>query len=625
MFSLLAVSYIFLLIDDFTPKADPLCNDVSASMLENKETCQYVEFENVPVEKLGEVKTKLFAVLARLADGSEPLDMERMATLIKRRRLRLLSQAEDHPQYLLAFACIGDFLYGRTPEELAAQLDELRHLELVAAMTAQDWAALIDTWLLQRPHVEIVGRPSAELAESMAADEKARVAAQRAQLGEAGLADKAKTLEAALAANGVDPPQATLQAVPVPSVAGISFHPVATARSAVADAPPLAVEPFAAATGSPAADVAALQDLPLFVQADHIGSQFTTVTLLFDAAALGADNLSLVLVLCEQLFEAPVLRPDGTRLNHEQVVAGVADDLLDHHAALGFQGSSFVPVTFPELLVVKAKMENAKFARGVEWLADVVLRSVFEPERIRIAAAKIQGDVAAEKREGLTMVASLAQDRTFAATSTAHAVNLVRQDRLLSDMLARLDAGDSSDLVARLQAAAAALTAAPGLRVHVAGNIKAVGGAAAVAAVLRRCFVDGSARPADCPPAQLAAPLRKALLVPAPGAGAVLGLGAVESAYLVQTAPCVDTLDHPDLAAIMVLMEYLSALEGPMWRQIRGQGLSYGYSLRVRPEEGLIYFRLTKSSDIVKATTVANQIIVSQRRGGGVSDSAEFH
>ena len=61
------------------------------------------------------------------------------------------------------------------------------------------------------------------------------------------------------------------------------------------------------------------------------------------------------------------------------------------------------------------------------------------------------------------------------------------------------------------------------------------------------------------------------------GQGVIAGVGSVESSYLIQATSCPVDHMHPDLAAIQVFIQYLTQLEGPMWRQIRGLGLSYHY------------------------------------------------
>ena len=64
---------------------------------------------------------------------------------------------------------------------------------------------------------------------------------------------------------------------------------------------------------------------------------------------------------------------------------------------------------------------------------------------------------------------------------------------------------------------------------------------------------------------------------PAAPAGMVVGVGAVESNFLMQATPSVSSFDHEDIPAILVFVQYLTQLEGPMWRQIRGLGLAYHY------------------------------------------------
>ena len=49
-----------------------------------------------------------------------------------------------------------------------------------------------------------------------------------------------------------------------------------------------------------------------------------------------------------------------------------------------------------------------------------------------------------------------------------------------------------------------------------------------------------------------------------------------------------------------------------MWRQIRGMGLSYHYSMSCSPSEGLLYLVLYKSTQVVQAYDVARKILVSK-------------
>ena len=43
--------------------------------------------------------------------------------------------------------------------------------------------------------------------------------------------------------------------------------------------------------------------------------------------------------------------------------------------------------------------------------------------------------------------------------------------------------------------------------------------------------------------------------------GKIAGVGSVESSFLYQVTRCVESFDHPDLAAIMVFLECLTTLE----------------------------------------------------------------
>lgn len=63
--------------------------------------------------------------------------------------------------------------------------------------------------------------------------------------------------------------------------------------------------------------------------------------------------------------------------------------------------------------------------------------------------------------------------------------------------------------------------------------------------------------PSSLPPVP---PLRE-LQSPAPIRTKIVGVGGVDSNFLVQICPCVSSHLHSDLPAIMVFIEYLCALE----------------------------------------------------------------
>lgn len=93
--------------------------------------------------------------------------------------------------------------------------------------------------------------------------------------------------------------------------------------------------------------------------------------------------------------------------------------------------------------------------------------------------------------------------------------------------------------------------------------------------------------------------------------GVVVGMGSVESAFLYQSSKAITDFNDEDLAPLLLFLQYLTQLEGPLWRQIRGQGFSYGYNIVHRPNEGLLYFTLYRATNLVAAYKEAKSITVS--------------
>lgn len=81
-------------------------------------------------------------------------------------------------------------------------------------------------YLINRPYIVIIGKPSTTLAEKLEQDEKARLATQLEKLGPDGLALAERELEAAKAEHEKPIPTDVLTSFPVPDVKSISWIPV---------------------------------------------------------------------------------------------------------------------------------------------------------------------------------------------------------------------------------------------------------------------------------------------------------------------------------------------------------------------------------------------------------------
>jgi Zn-dependent M16 (insulinase) family peptidase len=74
-------------------------------------------FEDVPLNKLPEVKPKLQSLLKTIVDDGD-INMERIKSIIKRNKLEHLSNIENNPHSTLAFIIIGHILYGNSKEDV---------------------------------------------------------------------------------------------------------------------------------------------------------------------------------------------------------------------------------------------------------------------------------------------------------------------------------------------------------------------------------------------------------------------------------------------------------------------------------------------------------------------------
>jgi len=91
--------------------------------------------------------------------------------------------------------------------------------------------------------------------------------------------------------------------------------------------------------------------------------------------------------------------------------------------------------------------------------------------------------------------------------------------------------------------------------------------------------------------------------------GCLITSSAEESNYWLLERSSFSDPRSPDLPPLLVAIEYITALEGPFWRQIRGKGYAYSYGLSHDLDAGKLTFRLFKATNPVAAYEAAESIV----------------
>ena len=114
----LADSSISPLQQEFVEIGDPYASDIEYDVDEYSAPLFCLKFDNVPKEKINLIKERLMQVLKSIASKENSIDMSRMANVIHKYILEMLSNLEDDPHDSITNLLIGHFLFGNGDEDV---------------------------------------------------------------------------------------------------------------------------------------------------------------------------------------------------------------------------------------------------------------------------------------------------------------------------------------------------------------------------------------------------------------------------------------------------------------------------------------------------------------------------
>uniref|UniRef100_U5EMA1 Putative zn2+-dependent endopeptidase insulinase superfamily n=1 Tax=Corethrella appendiculata TaxID=1370023 RepID=U5EMA1_9DIPT len=584
---------------DFIEIPDPYASSVSYNIAENSISSLYLSFENVPLNKVDGIYEKLEKLLKNIANGGEKIDMRRMYNIIERHILEALSSLEVNPNDDIAFHTIGDVLYGHTDADFESRLNVNQTLTELQTKKEDFWIDLLKKYLVELYYVVIRAVPSIAEKDEYAKKELERLEKQRKDLGVDGLAKKAKELAEAMAKNEIPPPEEMLKKFPIPSIDEIHFHPLEIFKSTESKTPP----------------GINLQSLPVYAEAYNVHTNFVYMSVTLNTETLSSQFRSYLLLLMDLLTESPIKRGDQI-IPYEEVVTALESDTIAYEASLGLQTKNrFSLGPYGNTAAIVFQVQPKKYEIGVNWFVELLHNTIFTAERIKVCAAKIINDVAQAKREGYSVVKDLLRGIFYEDDSNVLLSSMLKQFKFLTNVLEQMETANGEEKILKdLNYVRDILTEPKNIAIHVAANWEELEKLGFDLTAPWTKLVNDGELSNETVNTLTVIPDYKLINFEknSRNSGIVVGMGCIESAFLYQASKAINDFNDPDLPALLLFLQYLTQVEGPMWRQIRGQGLSYSYSMMPRPNEGILYFSLYRSTNIIAAYKEAKLITEAQ-------------
>ncbi|CAG8970962.1 hypothetical protein HYALB_00000943 [Hymenoscyphus albidus] len=558
-------------------------------------TVIWLQPSGVATEKLAHVEKRLFEILQDVT--SNPLDMKYMLDCIRRERRRVKFQAESSTSFY-ADGIINDFLFGSRDGSTLKDMSTLAEFDTLETWTDPQWRDFLGKWVTNAPHISLLGTPSKEMAEKIKTSEEERLAARRKELGPEGLAKLAEKLKEAVAKNDTEIPASVLQKWPVPGVDSIHFIESTTARSGLSKK-----------LGKPSNNIQTIidkssEDIPLFVQFEHVPSNFVHITVLLGTSQVATEHRPLLPLFMDNFFNTPVVK-DGKKIEFEQVVTELEQDTVSYSINGGGR------VGYSEGLVIQFVVERDKYATAIEWIRTMMFDSIFDETRLKAGISKILAEVPESKRSGNSMMnavdSMIHMDKDSNLKARGTLVKAVYMKRLKS-----LLAKEPEVVIGWLESLRKSLFTFQNMRALVITNIEQlpnpvdswkslIAGLDATNPLLPVVKLDQRLSSDGQNPGSYGA-----VIVPMP---------TIDSSFLLSTAKGPNSYLSPILPALQVATSFLDAVEGPMWTAVRGTGLAYGAYFRRDPDGGFVSFNIYRSPDALRAFNAAKAVLESHIDG----------
>ncbi|KAG8823488.1 hypothetical protein FRC17_009313 [Serendipita sp. 399] len=573
--------------------SSPYCTSISLdSTTRATFTELHVTMSDVPLKYLDRMEHILRRVLKKVAKRG--IGLSRIRDIIDRDELMWRHGLEELGGEAFSSGVLEDFLYGnRDGSDLETGLQVPEYYETLRSWTNEQWVEVMNSWMI-KPNVLVVrGRPSSEMSDRLEREEKARLEAQVASLGDTGLAKKAKELEEAKEANEAPMPDDLVQEIPVPSVEDIDWIKVQSASTTmgtenVQEANEASLELKNHLDQDPC-------QVPYILHFDHVPSQFITVTIYMSLAEVPIELKRYVTILETLFFTSVITLDDGTQIEEEDLLPRLDRDLVSW---------SFGQCNeFPEMLCLEMTAETTRYSTVIEWMRLLLWSSKEKISKLKSRLAIMKQSIPEDLRSPHSALGEIQSELLFTDRMTGRHLFPRRMIQWLPEMEERLKR-NPKEVMVELQRLREIILQPGGLTFSILGDVMKLH---KPRSTWRQNFPH--LKQVEVKPIPLLnetlselgrSPRKKAV---------VASLATVESSFSYHVGNGISGFANADIPAIIVATNILHGAELYFWKRIRGAGLAYGVGLSTDVQSGHVSFSAYRSPNAVKAFEEAKAVV----------------
>ncbi|KAI6248588.1 hypothetical protein HI914_03333 [Erysiphe necator] len=577
-------------IQNVIVEKERLVSSITYNMDSRPNTVIWFVANGVATEKLALVEKRIFELIKEVY--SNPLNMKYLLECIRREKRQVKFQAENCSDFF-ALIAIDDFLFGKRDGSNFEKIKSLYLYDILEKWGEDDWRSLLKKWLLDAPHVSILGTPSKAMVDEIKSREEARIEARKKELGPTGLKELDEKLKAAIAKNDTEIPTTLLEKFPVPDTESINFIKSLTARSGLAKnlgVPNNRVQKIIDST----------HNVPLFIQFEHAPTNFVHLTLLLGTAGVETNFLPLLPLFFENFFNTPIMK-HGKKVEFEDVVKNLEQDTISYNISGGES------VLYDEGIAISFKIEPEKYSTAIEWIHTLIFDSVFDETRLSATIARILAGLPELKRDGNRMANSVDSIIHLNSKSSVKARNTLVK-AVYMKRLKKLFHQEPKKVISSLENLRNSIFVFNNMRVLVIADIDKL-----ISPIEPWKLLVDKLKDVDnplLPIINISERLNEDGKNPGNYGVVIVPMSNIDSSYCLASTKGPKSFTDPILPALCVAISFLETVEGPLWTAIRGKGLAYGAHFRC-DVDGLIQFSIYRSPDSYRAFQAAKAIIES--------------